>query len=254
MKINFKSYGEGKPVVILHGLLGSLDNWVSLSKTLSSTYKIIILDLPNHGKSYHTTEFSFQKMAEDLHLFCEKNSLRNISIIGHSMGGKVGIKYADLYPDNLDKLILVDIVNKEYSSERFSHVFSAIKMLNSIKITSRAQATLLSKEFIPREGERNFILKNLKRNGECFDWRPNVKLLINSIVKISSRIELNRPIKNKVLFIKGGNSNYITKDDIKELSESFLLYKINEIPNSGHWVHAEKPNELINSIKSFFKP
>ncbi|PDH42406.1 MAG: alpha/beta hydrolase [Rhodothermaeota bacterium MED-G19] len=254
MKINFKSYGEGKPVVILHGLLGSLDNWVSVSKTLSSTYKIIILDLPNHGKSYHTTEFSFQKMAEDLHLFCEKNSLRNISIIGHSMGGKVGIKYADLYPDNLDKLIVVDIVNKEYSPERFSHVFSTIKILNSIKITSRAQATILSKEFIPREGERNFILKNLKRNGEYFDWRPNVKLLINSIVKISSRIKLNRPIKNKVLFIKGGNSNYITKDDIKELSESFLLYKINEIPNSGHWVHAEKPNEFINSIKSFFKP
>ncbi|MDG2342288.1 MAG: alpha/beta fold hydrolase [Cytophagales bacterium] len=254
MKINFKSYGEGKPVVILHGLLGSLDNWVSLSKILSSNYKIIILDLPNHGKSYHTTEFSFQKMAEDLHLFCEKNSLRNISIIGHSMGGKVGIKYADLYPDNLDKLIVVDIVNKEYSPERFSHVFSTIKMLNSIKITSRAQATILSKEFIPREGERNFILKNLKRNGGYFDWRPNVKLLINSIVKISSRIKLNRPIKNKVLFIKGGNSNYITKDDIKELSESFLLYKINEIPNSGHWVHTEKPNEFINSIKSFFKP
>ncbi|MBJ24083.1 MAG: hypothetical protein CMB64_05370 [Euryarchaeota archaeon] len=254
MKINFKSYGEGKPVVILHGLMGSLDNWVSLSKILSKNYKIIILDLPNHGKSYHTSEFSYHKMAEDLHLFCEENTLRNISIIGHSMGGKVGIKYADLYSDNLDKLIVVDVVNKEYSSDRFSHIFSAIKMLNSTKITSRSQATLISKEFIPREEERNFILKNLKRDGKYFNWRPNVKLLIRSIVELSSIIKLNRPIKNKVLIIKGGNSNYITKDDIKDLPETFLLYKINEIPNSGHWVHAENPNELINSIKSFITP
>ena len=114
-----------------------------------------------------------------------------------------------------------------------------------------SQATLISKEFIPREEERNFILKNLKRDGKYFNWRPNVKLLIRSIVELSSIIKLNRPIKNKVLIIKGGNSNYITKDDIKDLPETFLLYKINEIPNSGHWVHAENPKDFITSVLDF---
>ena len=103
MEINFKSYGEGKPVVILHGLLGSLDNWVSISKSLSENFKIIILDLPDHGKSSHTSKFSYKRIAEQLHFFFESNSLKNISIIGHSMGGKVGMKYADLYHNNLDK-------------------------------------------------------------------------------------------------------------------------------------------------------
>ncbi len=253
MKINFKSYGDGKPVVILHGLLGSLDNWVSISKILSNNFKIIILDLPNHGKSSHTTMFSYKKMAEGLHLFCEKNLFNNISIIGHSMGGKVGIKYADLYPDNLDKMIIVDIVNKQYSSKRFDHIFSAIKKLNSIKITSRPQANSVAKEFISSEAERNFILKNLKRKGDYFDWAPNVNLILSSLSKISSNIPLENPINNEVLLVKGAKSDYINNNDIKVLSESFSKYKINEIPNSGHWVHAENPTAFINSINNFLK-
>ena len=254
MEINFKSYGEGKPVVILHGLLGSLDNWISISKSLSKNFKIIILDLPDHGKSPHTTRFSYNKIAEQLHFFFENNSLRNISIIGHSMGGKIGIKYVDLFPENIDKLIVVDITNKEYSSKRFDHISLAINALNKTKITSRSQADLISKNFIPIEGERNFILKNLKRIGDHFVWAPNVNLLLNSMSCISSEILLKSPVKKDVLFIKGAKSHYINKEDINRLKESFLNYKINEISNSGHWVHSENPRDFINSVMHFLKP
>jgi esterase len=254
MEINFKSYGEGKPVVILHGLLGSLDNWVSISKSLSKNFKIIVLDLPDHGKSFHTTMFSYKKIAEHLHLFFESNSLKNISIIGHSMGGKIGIKYADLFPENLDKLVVVDITNKEYSSKRFDHIFLAINALNKTKINSRSHADLISRKFIPIEGERNFVLKNLKRKGDYFDWAPNVNLLLNSISSISSKILLTSPIKNDVLFIKGEKSDYINKEDEGSLKENFLKYKINEIPNSGHWVHTENSKDFINSVDNFLKP
>ncbi|MBV20246.1 MAG: alpha/beta hydrolase [Cytophagia bacterium] len=254
IEINFKSYGEGKPVVILHGLLGSLDNWVSISKSLSKNFKIIILDLPDHGKSPHTTRFSYKKIAEQLHFFFEKYSFKNISIIGHSMGGKIGIKYADLFPENLDKLVVVDIANKEYSLKRFEHIFFAINALNNTKIISRSQADLISKNFIPIEGERNFILKNLKRKENYFDWAPNVKLLLNSISTISSEILLKSPIKKEVLIIKGAKSDYINKEDRNRLKESFMNYKINEISNSGHWVHAENPKDFINSVINFLKP
>jgi len=254
MEINFKSYGEGKPVVILHGLLGSLDNWVSISKSLSENFKIIILDLPDHGKSSHTSKFSYKRIAEQLHFFFERNSLKNISIIGHSMGGKVGMKYADLFHKNIDKLIVVDITNKEYSSQRFDHIFLAINELKETKITSRSHADEISKKFIPNEAERNFILKNLKRKGDYFGWAPNINLLLNSISSISSEILLKSPIKNEVLFLKGAKSDYINNEDIDKLKDSFLNYKINEIPNSGHWVHAENSKGFINSVESFLKP
>ena len=113
MEINFKSYGEGKPVVILHGLLGSLDNWVSISKSLSENFKIIILDLPDHGKSSHTSKFSYKRIAEQLHFFFERNSLKNISIIGHSMGGMLASRFSLMYEDITSNLILINPIGLE---------------------------------------------------------------------------------------------------------------------------------------------
>ena len=112
MTLNYKILGSGKPLVILHGLLGSLDNWVTVSKYLSESYKIYIIDLPNHGKSYHSQVFSYEDMSNDLDSFFNKNGLTNFSLLGHSMGGKLALKYTDMFEDKIDKLIIVDIANK----------------------------------------------------------------------------------------------------------------------------------------------
>ena len=126
MTLNHKSFGDGKPLVILHGLLGSLDNWVTVSKYLAKKYKVNIIDLPNHGKSYHTKYFSYENMANDLDSFFVENGLTKFSLLGHSMGGKLALKYVDMFEDKIDKLILVDIANKKYESTRFNNVFDAI--------------------------------------------------------------------------------------------------------------------------------
>mgnify|MGYP005711848147 FL=1 len=163
MTLNYKTLGSGKPLVILHGLLGSLDNWVTVSKYLSKSYKIYIIDLPNHGKSYHSQVFSYEDMSNDLDSFFNKNGLTDFSLLGHSMGGKLALKYTDMFEDKIDKLIIVDIANKSYGINRFDHIFEAMFSISLNNLKSRSDADNAISNLIKNEGERNFILKNLFR-------------------------------------------------------------------------------------------
>ena len=251
MTLNYKSFGEGSPLIIFHGLLGSLDNWVTVSKYLAKKYKVYIIDLPNHGKSYHTQNFSYESMSYDLDSFFTQNGLSNFSILGHSMGGKLALKYIDMFEDKIDKLIIVDIANKTYRSNRFEHVFEAIYSISLDKIKSRTEADSLISPIIKNEGERNFILKNLKRTPDGFEWCPNINLLHEKLSEISAKINLSRMIKKKTLFLLGENSNYFDDKDRNNLKDEFENYIIKDIKNAGHWVHAENPKDFIISVDNF---
>ena len=253
MELNIRSFGEGKPVIIFHGLLGSLDNWISISKILSKKNKVILVDLPNHGKSYHTKKFSYQKMSESIHNFLINNKIDNISIIGHSMGGKLALNYVDNYKEHVNKLIIVDVANKTYSSNRFDNVFKAINSIDLDIISSRNQASDIVNNLIPCVGERNFILKNLKRNDSGFVWAPNIELLEKSIIEISSRIKLKQKITNQTLFLFGKESTYYNNNDILNLSHDFENFDFKLVPCSGHWIHAENPKAFINYTTEFLK-
>ncbi len=253
MELNIKSFGEGKPVIIFHGLLGSLDNWISVSKAISKYHKVILVDLPNHGKSYHTKEFSYQKMSESIYNILNANKIENISIIGHSMGGKLALNYVDNYKDHVNKLIIVDVANKTYSPNRFDNVFKAINNIDIHTISSRNQASEIVNNLIPSQGERNFILKNLKRTDKGFIWAPNIELLEKSVVEISSRIKLKKKITNQTLFLFGKKSNYYNEYDIHNISNEFENFDIKIVRDSGHWVHAENPKEFINYTNEFLK-
>ncbi len=218
MTLNYKTLGSGKPLVILHGLLGSLDNWVTVSKYLSKSYKIYIIDLPNHGKSYHSQVFSYEDMSNDLDSFFNKNGLTNFSLLGHSMGGKLALKYTDMFEDKIDKLIIVDIANKSYGINRFDHIFEAMFSIS---------------------------LNNLKSRSDA-DHRK--------LSDISSKINLRRKVKNNTLFLLGENSNYFNVEDENNLSDEFENYSIKKIQNSGHWVHAENPKDFITSVLDFLGP
>jgi len=248
MILNYNEFGEGKTIVILHGLLGSLGNWVSLAKVLSERFHVILVDLPNHGQSHHTDHFSYEVMAKEVSLLLKHNEWYNINLIGHSMGGKVAMKYAELFSENISKLVIVDIANRNYRSNKFSHIFDAISSLNLSNIKSRIEADELIKSFIPNLEERNFLLKNLKREGSSFKWHPNVKLLKSSLNKISSKINIKNKISTDTLFLKGEKSNYINKNDSML---DFLHFNIIEINNSGHWVHADNPKEFLKAVIGF---
>ena len=248
MILNYNEFGEGKTIVILHGLLGSLGNWVSLAKVLSKKFHVILVDLPNHGKSHHTDYFSYETMAKELSFLLQHNKWYNINLIGHSMGGKVAMKYAELFSENTSKLVIVDIANRDYRSNKFSHIFDAISSLNLSNVKSRFEADELIKSCIPNLEERNFLLKNLKREGNSFKWYPNVKLLKASLNKVASKININNKISTDTLFIKGEKSNYINKTDSML---DFLHFNIVEINNSGHWVHADNPKEFLKAVIGF---
>ncbi len=253
MSLNFKILGKGEPLLILHGLLGSLDNWISIAKELSGHFQVILIDLPDHGKSPHSDHFSYQKIAEQVNDFMIKNKILKFSIMGHSMGGKVAVKLVDLFEENINKLIVVDIINREYSSSRFNHIFDAFNHVKIDTLTSRNEADALFRNYISNEGERNFILKNLKRTDSGFHWAPNIKLLNFSLDSISSKIILSKKISAETLFLMGENSNYFSELDLESLSDDFKNYKISRVSNSGHWVHAENPIEFIKNIHCFFK-
>ena len=254
MTLNYKTLGSGKPLVILHGLLGSLDNWVTVSKYLSKSYKIYIIDLPNHGKSYHSQVFSYEDMSNDLDSFFNKNGLTNFSLLGHSMGGKLALKYTDMFEDKIDKLIIVDIANKSYGINRFDHIFEAMFSISLNNLKSRSDADSAISNIIKNEGERNFILKNLKRTSDGFKWTSNIMLLHRKLSDISSKINLRRKVKNNTLFLLGENSNYFNVEDENNLSDEFENYSIKKIQNSGHWVHAENPKDFITSVLDFLGP
>tara|TARA_A200000113_G_scaffold69369_1_gene60648 strand:- start:1978 stop:2748 length:771 start_codon:yes stop_codon:yes gene_type:complete len=254
MTLNYKTLGSGKPLVILHGLLGSLDNWLTVSKYLSKSYKIYIIDLPNHGKSYHSQVFSYEDMSNDLDSFFNKNGLTNFSLLGHSMGGKLALKYTDMFEDKIDKLIIVDIANKSYGINRFEHIFKAMFSISLNNLKSRSDADSAISNIIKNEGERNFILKNLKRTADGFKWTPNIMLLHRKLSDISSKINLRRKVKNNTLFLLGENSNYFNDEDENNLSDEFENYSIKKIQNSGHWVHAENPKDFITSVLDFLGP
>ncbi|MDA9693252.1 alpha/beta fold hydrolase [Cytophagia bacterium] len=248
--LNFKEFGSGKQIIILHGLLGSLDNWVSIALKLSQNYKVTILDLPNHGRSYHSNTFSYYDMATSLNEFIKTKNINDPTIIGHSMGGKLAMQYVELFPKIVSSLVIVDVCNRVYDITRFNHVFEAIKKISSENVQSRKQASELIKEIVNSEGERNFILKNLKRDENGFSWTPNVNLLMNSISEISAAVEVKN-IDIKTLFIKGQKSSYILDSDIAELKKTFSNFSIIEIPNAGHWVHAESPSHFVTSVKEW---
>ena len=251
MTLNHKSFGDGKPLVILHGLLGSLDNWVTVSKYLAKKYKVYVIDLPNHGKSYHTKHFSYKNMANDLDSFFVEHGLTKFSLLGHSMGGKLALKYVDMFQNKIDKLILVDIANQNYESTRFNNVFDAIFSISLNNLKSRKDADSIVSEIIKNAGERHFVLKNLKRTGQGFEWSPNINLLYSNLSAISSKISLNNKVKKSTLLILGENSNYFTDQDKNDLSNEFEKYLIKSVKNSGHWVHAENPKDFILVLEAF---
>ncbi len=251
MKLNFKTFGEGQPLFILHGLFGSLDNWQTLGKQLAENHKVYLIDLRNHGKSPHSQDFSYQDMAQDIAELIQDEQLDKVSIIGHSMGGKTTMTFAVEYPHYLDKLIVVDIAPKRYAPHH-DEIIKALYSLNLTSISSRREADEEMKKVISNDGTRLFLLKNLNREKKGgYSWKMNLDMLTENIEKVIDVTEIPFPIPLQALFIRGGNSGYILDSDFERIESLFPNSEIATINNAGHWVHAEKPQELMSLITDF---
>ena len=250
MKLNYRELGEGQPLVILHGLFGNSDNWQTHAKKLSEYFRVILVDQRNHGHSDWSNEFSYDLMAKDLNeLFIDLN-LKKAIVLGHSMGGKTAIRFTQLYPSKIEKLIIIDIGVKEYPM----HHEEILKGLHSIdleKVTTRSEAEEILSKYIPSNGVRQFLLKNLYwiEKGKLA-WRMNIPVLEKEMPEILTVLP-NNEIFNSTLFIRGMLSNYILDEDIPQLEDQFTDFQIVSIENAGHWVHAEAPFEFIEKVLEF---
>ena len=251
MKLNFKKFGEGDPLFILHGLFGSLDNWQTIGKILAENYSVYLVDLRNHGKSPHSDSFSYLEMANDVVELIEDENLEKVSIIGHSMGGKTAMTFASEFPQYLEQLIVVDIAPKKYAPHH-QEILDALYSLDLSVIKSRREADEVMSNSIENDGTRLFLLKNLNREKEGgYSWKMNLDLLAQEIDKVIDITPIPFPIPIPTLFIRGGESGYILDSDIDSIEELFPNSEIETIEGAGHWVHAEKPKELLEMITAF---
>lgn len=254
MQLNFKTYGEGVPLVILHGLLGSLDNWNTLAKKFAENhFQVFIIDQRNHGHSPHTDEFSYEIMADDLLEFCRQQQLEKINLIGHSMGGKTAMLFAHRHPEMIDKLIIADIAPVKYKPGH-NAIFEALLNANIATAGTRDEVEQQLAKTIKEYSVRQFLMKGLTRgeNNE-FEWRFNIPSLVKNYPLILDTFKLKLPYFSSVLFIRGSKSDYIDKESIQTIEEYFPNYELATIEGAGHWLHAEKPKEFLQICLRFLE-
>jgi len=251
MNLNYKEYGQGDPIIILHGLFGTLDNWQTIARKLAKNYSVFLIDQRNHGRSSHTDAIDYPLMAADLHEFMLEMGMYQAHIIGHSMGGKTAMQFALEYPDMVDKLVIVDITPKAYVGGHQT-IFEALFSLDLDKLKNRKEADAILSERIDEFGVRQFLLKNLTREKEgTYKWKMNLPVIHKHYEDILAAIESDYPFEKSTLFIKGEKSNYITEEDIPLIQSLFPEAKLETVEDAGHWVHAEKPKELLEMVTNF---
>jgi pimeloyl-ACP methyl ester carboxylesterase len=252
MELNFKKLGNKQPnLIILHGLFGMLDNWLTLAKGFSEHFTVYLVDARNHGQSPWSNEFNYRVMADDLHDFIAQHSIENPVILGHSMGGKTAMQFAMNYPDQLQKLIVVDIAPKSYPVHH-RQILDALLELNKTEITSRRQADEILAKYIENSAIRQFLLKSLYwKDKNHLALRFNLDVINRNIEIIGQGLENVHPFTKPTLFIRGKLSNYITEDDYPMIKNIFPNAEIVTFENAGHWVHAEAPQQFFEVVKNF---
>ncbi len=263
MKLFSRKYGEaGPPLIIIHGLYGMSDNWATVAKELSDKFVVYTIDQRNHGRSPHSDIHDYDSMCNDLKLFFDDNNIDKATLVGHSMGGKTVMKFAEKYPEYISAITVVDISPKKYDHKTDAElttdhrkIIGALLNINLESIKTRKDADTKLSEYLNDIKLRGFLLKNLKKdNNRKFYWGLNINSINNNLERITDKTD---GISTKgiygfpVLFIRGLKSNYITDNDISLIREIFPYADIVDIPEAGHWIHAEQPELFIKTLKNF---
>jgi len=247
MKLFFREYGQGKPMIILHGLFGSSDNWLTQAKLFSSSYKVYTVDQRNHGQSPHSDTFDYSSLVSDLAEFVQDHSITDPIVIGHSMGGKTAMNFALTHPEKIDRLIVVDISPKAYNLEHYA-IVKGLLAIPIEKIKSRNEADEILAQHVPEPDVRQFLLKNLQRRSDGgFSWKINLKTISEKLENVGLDLHAKGSFEKPTLFIRGAKSKYVPDSDWDRISQIFPNAKL-ETMNTGHWVQAEKPQEFADVV------
>ncbi|BAO75081.1 alpha/beta fold hydrolase [Winogradskyella sp. PG-2] len=252
MILHSNTFGEGKPFVILHGFLGMGDNWKTLARQFSeSNFKMHLVDQRNHGRSFHSDDFDYELMAEDLKHYCDENELSDIVLLGHSMGGKTAMLFATKYPELVSKLLVADI-SPRYYPVHHDAILEGLSSLDFSEIKSRGQADIALSYYVDEIGTRMFLLKNLYwvEKGQL-GLRINLEVLKENVSEVGEVLPMHATFEKETLFLRGDRSEYIGEADEANIQRHFSNSEIVTISNAGHWLHAENPKDFYRAVIDF---
>nr|WP_321407695.1 alpha/beta fold hydrolase [uncultured Carboxylicivirga sp.] len=265
MKLFFREYGsKGPKLIILHGLYGASDNWVSIARQLQTDYHVYLIDQRNHGQSPHASEMNYEVMAEDLLEFFQDQKIEKAYLAGHSMGGKTVMRFALAHSELIDKLVVLDIAPKSYASfSNYAEVTNnhslIIESLLSLDYKNAQSRTDIDKQLaqkLPSKTLRQFLLKNIDRTKEGnYEWRLNLPVLKENLENIMDGFSSLDPESHQIniptIVIRGEKSGYVMDEDTLIIHKYFKKAEIVTIPDAGHWLHAEQPELLVKTLAYF---
>ena len=241
-----------RDLFIIHGFLGMGDNWKThANKIAENNFRVHLIDLRNHGKSFWSDEFSFEIMVEDLYKYAKHYNIKRFCLLGHSMGGNIGMLFAQKYPELLEKIIIVDIIPKQYKPQHET-ILNGLKSIDFNKIKSRKNVDTHLSKYISDERVRQFLLKNLYWvDKESLGLKLNIKVLIEFKDRLSIELKKGIIFDKPSLFLYGDSSTYVDESDFPMLYSNFSNIEIIKVPSSGHWVHADNPSFFIDKTINF---
>ena len=253
MQLHYKSYGSGQPLIILHGLLGSLENWRSACLELARDFRIIAPDQRNHGHSPHSEEMNYPSMAEDVSELLDRENLPSAPVLGHSMGGKTAMQLALSHPHRVTKLIVADMAPRAYSP-RHAKILSAMLALDLSSFQTRRHVQEALAPAIPDLAVRQFLLKNLEFDSSGqLRWRIGLAQIFRNYDALRQPLQSESPFKRPTLFLRGEHSDFLTEDDFPSIQKLFPEARLQTIPQASHWVHADNLPVFIQKVREFLQ-
>ncbi len=248
----YRETGQGSPLLILHGLFGTSDNWHNVARVLAQgNRKVILADLRNHGLSFHDNEFTYEAMANDVARLINTLQIAPVDLIGHSMGGKVAMQLAIDHPGLIQNLIVADIAPKPYPVHHHQ-IIQGLKAIPVGALNNRKEADDKLAQYVQEAGVRQFLLKNLTRaKSGGYAWKMNLPVISEQIENVGAAMPDGLTVDLPTLFIRGGKSDYIRDEDEGHISRLFSNYQIHTLAGAGHWVHAEQPQAFISAVTKF---
>jgi esterase len=252
VELAFESLGEGPPVVILHGLFGAGRNWTQMAQSLAAHYRVILPDARNHGASAWAESMSYPEMAQDVVALIEREGLQQPFVVGHSMGGKTAMALALAQPQAIAGLAVIDIAPKAYA-DQFSTYVAAMRSLDVAAATSRRELQQALATQLGPNAPVDFLLQNLRRQGERFDWRMNLmatSMCMADLCGFPQALQQGR-YDGPALFVHGADSDYVPPDAVPSIQALFPQAELVSIPDAGHWVHADQPAALLCALQDW---
>jgi esterase len=253
MTLHFNAYGSASSpaLIILHGLFGSSDNWHSFAQKFGEHFRTFTLDARNHGRSPHSEQFDYHAMAADVAEWMRQQHISSAFLLGHSMGGKTAAMTALLYPELVDKLVVVDIAPRSYKAHH-DQVFDALTSLDVEAFQYRKDIDEVLSRKIPEVSVRQFLMKNLARDeAGRFRWKMNLGVIEKNYARINEELPQEYQFHRPTLFIRGSNSEYIQMDDLPLMHKLFPQAEITTIAHAGHWVHIDAPEDFTRTVLEF---